>query len=545
MASGSSIRHNDRHAPWQLVHYSNILELVWRSCGTSPDTPAIIFEDGVELTRAALLERVERFAAYLSTRIRPQDRVAIMLPNRAEFMISWLAVVACRGILVSINTGAQEHDAREILSDSGATLAIVDGATAPLVRRLRPDCPRLEDILVVGPSEPDGLAVYESPGASFHLSDARPSREDITNIYYTSGTTGVAKGCMLDHEWWLRYVDIYLRLYGLDSDDRLLCCLQFYYGDPPWMLLASLHAGTSLVTMRKFSVSRFWQVVRKHRVTQLFTIASIANLLLKAVPTQIDHDNSVKFALHFGIPASLHKSLVERWKFPWIEAYGLTETGLVISVPREAADRLVGSGSIGVPCPDVNVRIVDEQGSDVAVGDPGEILIKGPGLMRGYLNRPDATRESMRDGWFHTGDIGRTDTDGLFYFLRRKKDIIRRGGENIAAAEVEQVLRSHPMILDAAVIPVADDLRGEEVKAYVQLLPGESSESLPPEEIAEYCGRKLARYKIPRYIEYRTTDFPRTPSMRVRKELLRLEKDDPTSGVWDRELTGTNRSANP
>ena len=155
-------------------------------------------------------------------------------------------------------------------------------------------------------------------------------------------------------------------------------------------------------------------------------------------------------------------------------------------------------------------------------------------MFRGYLNRPEATREVMRDGWLHTGDLGRADERGFLYFMGRSKDIIRRSSENIACAEVEDVLRAHPQILDAAVIPVPDEIRGEEVKAYVLLAEGCAADELPPEEIVAHCADRLAAFKVPRYVEYRTADFPRTPTMRVRKEDLKAVPDL-TANTWDRE----------
>jgi crotonobetaine/carnitine-CoA ligase len=531
----SRVTHRDAGAPWSGVPRTTVVEIARRACERDPERPALIFEDGLVLTRRELLERAERFAAYLRDRVAPGDRVAIMLSNRAEFMIAWLAVVANRATLVSINTEAREYDAGHILRDSQAVLVIVGEEGYSLIQRLQAQCTSVREIVYVNGPEPHGLDAYTGTAERLPFAGLNLSMQDITNVYYTSGTTGVPKGCMLDHEYWARFVDLFLRLYGMRPDDRLLCCLRFFYGDPPWQFLASLHSGGSLVVMRRFSVSRFWDVVRRYDVTILFGIASIPSLLLKAEPGPYDRDHRVRYALQIGVPAHLHHQLVQRWGFPWVEGYGLTETGLVISMPLAYADVMTGSGSIGVPCPEVEVRVVDDQNSDVAVGQPGEILIKAPGLMQGYLNRPDATAETLRGGWLYTGDLGRADERGFLYFVGRKKDIIRRSGENIAAAEVEQVLRSHPKILEVAVLPVPDELRGEEVKAYILPVAGESQATLPPEEIIAYCAQRLAPYKVPRYIVYRTQDFPRTPSMRVAKDQLRQEPGDPIAGAWDRE----------
>jgi crotonobetaine/carnitine-CoA ligase len=321
-------------------------------------------------------------------------------------------------------------------------------------------------------------------------------------------------------------------LFSITAADRMICCLQFFYNDPPWMLLLALRAGTSMVAMRRFSVSRYWRVVRDLDVTVLFGIASTASLLLKAPASDDDLQHKVRLSIQVGIPALLHQELVDRWGVPWVEAYGLTETGVIVSTPVEEAARMIGSGSIGVPCPGANVRILNPDGTEAADGQPGEIVVRAPGLMRGYLNKPAETAETFRGGWLHTGDLGRRDAAGYLYFAGRIKDVIRRAGENVAAAEVETVLRSHPAVLEVAAVPVPDDLLGEEVKVHVLLGDGQGQQALPPAELIAFSADRLARYKVPRYVEYRTEDFERTPSMRVKKE--NLDRSADPGRVWDR-----------
>jgi carnitine-CoA ligase len=201
-------------------------------------------------------------------------------------------------------------------------------------------------------------------------------------------------------------------------------------------------------------------------------------------------------------------------------------------VPVEQAEQMIGSGSIGLPCPGADVRVVNPDGTESADGQPGEIVVRAPGLFRGYLNRPDATAEAFRGGWLHTGDLGRRDAAGYLYFVGRIKDIIRRAGENIAAAEVETVLRSHPGVLEVAAVPVPDELLGEEVKVHILLGNGHGPDSVPPAELIAFCSQRLAPYKVPRFVEYRAKDFERTPSMRVKKESL--DRTAEPGRVWDR-----------
>jgi crotonobetaine/carnitine-CoA ligase len=511
---------------------ADVVTLVRDSLREDPEKPCFISEDGVVVSRERFREVVEGFAGFLSERLEASDRVLIMLENRVEFMAAWIAVNACGASLVSMNTSAGEHDAGHIAHDSAPRLAIVGEEHEALIRDVGPE--DLEVIVVRG-AEPDGLDSHSSQSTPLPLDEVEIDPSAVTNVYYTSGTTGPPKGCMVGHDYWIRFVELYLGLYGLGPQDRILCCLQFFYNDPPWLFLTSLRAGVPLVSMRRFSVSRFWPVVAKHGVTRLFALAAIPALLLKADRRPEERDNGVEFALHIGIPAQLHAEFVQRWGFPWVEGYGLTESGLVVGMPLEYADQMTGSGSIGLPCPGVEIRLVDDEGEEVGVDQPGEILIKAPGLMHGYLNRPEATSETLVDGWFRSGDLGRRDPDGFLYFLGRKKDIIRRSGENVAAAEVENVLRSHSDVLEAAVVAVPDELRGEEVKAYVGLVEEASHEAVPPQALVEFCRERLSKHKVPRYIEYRTEPFPRTPSMRVKKSALITEIEDPFANAWDRD----------
>ena len=507
----------------------DLIEAVRDACRTDPDVPALIFEDGVSVSRRRLWAETESFAGYLSSRIRPGDRVAVMMPNRAEFMITWLAVAACRGILVALNPAARSYDAGHVLRDSAARICVVDAAYAGLFAELEPDCPELTEIIVAADGEPDGLSAYAGPGLPERSDEARG---DLTNIFYTSGTTGPPKGCAVGHDYWIRFADLMAERFSFTAADRMICCLQFFYNDPPWMLLLALSAGTSMVAMRRFSVSRYWNVVRDHDVTVLFGIASTASLLLKAAPSDDDTRHKVRLSIQVGIPAPLHQDLVDRWGVPWVEAYGLTETGVIVSMPVEQAEDMIGSGSIGVPCPGADVRVVGADGTESGDDEPGEIVVRAPGLMRGYLNRPEATAETFRGGWLHTGDLGRRDAAGYLYFVGRIKDVIRRAGENIAAAEVETVLRSHPGVLEVAAVPVPDEMRGEEVKVHVLLGNGHHPGSVPPAELVAFCAGRLARYKVPRYVEYRAEDFDRTPSMRVKKE--NLDRSAEPGRVWDR-----------
>lgn len=540
--SGTLVTHAECGPPWSAVGCGSVVELVDQACRRTPDVPAMIFEDGLVVTRQQLREQVERFGGYLARRTTPGDRVAVMLETCAESMIAQLAALAARCIVVPINPTAGTHDAGHVLRDSGAVIVIGAAPNADLIESLKRGLPALKHVILVSEPEGEGIAAYRTDADRLRLADCASTRSDVATIHYTSGTTGAPKGCILAHDWWLRLCDVHLRMTPHQPDDRLLCCIPFHYPDSLFLLLSLLQAGGSLVVMRRFSVSRFWPVVEEHRVTLLYLIASMPILLLKQPPSPRERRHQLRSAVCLGVPANLNGQLLERFGVPFVDTYGSTEAGWVTRMPADQAATWIGSGSIGVAAPEVELRVVDDGDSDVAVGEAGELLLRGPGLFLGYLNQPAATADAMRGGWYHTGDLVRADDRGFFYFHGRKKDMVRRGGENIAAAEVEEVLRAHPRIRDAAVIAVPDEIRGEEVKAYVLLAERCTADDLPPAAIVAHCADRLAAFKVPRYIEYRTMAFPRTPTMRVRKEELKAA-GDLTANAWDRERGGWQNDA--
>jgi carnitine-CoA ligase len=536
------ISHQNVPAEWSALSRQSLIEIVANGCLEDPERPALIIEDGLIITRRELLDRSQRFAGYLKNCVKVGDNVVVMLDNRIEFMIALFAIVANRATLVSIAPTAQEYDAGHIVSDATPVLAICGKPQLPVIEAVKSRSPGLKEIVLVGGEEPTGLQAYESQAKPFDFTTAECKREDLVTVYYTSGTTGAPKGCMLHHGWWLRVIDIDLRLFRRGWQDRQLCCLPFYYADPAIQLVTSLASRGTMVAMRRFSVSRFWDVVKKYDATEILSIASVPGLLMKGEPGPNERDHRIRLAIHAGLPKEIHTELINRYGFHWHNQYGSTEGGIMSRVPHHVADELVGTGTMGVEPPGVTIRIVDDLDNDVSLGQSGEALIGGPDLYVGYLNRPEVTAEANRGGWYHSGDVVRRDERGLLYFVGRKKEIIRRSGENISAAEVEAVLRTHPKILEVAVVAVPDELRGEEVKVYVQLQPGNTAKAVPPEEIVAFCKANLAGFKIPRYIEYRDKDFERTPSMRVQKQDLLKERPDIIKGSWDRE-TGQVRGA--
>lgn len=234
----------------------------------------------------------------------------------------------------------------------------------------------------------------------------------------------------------------------------------------------------------------------------------------------------------YGVRKEFHADIERRFDFVAREAFGMTEIGSGLFMPIEATD-MVGSGSCGIPAPFRECRIADMDGNTLPQGEVGELLVRGPGILLGYYRKPEATAAAFHGDWFRTGDLFRQDERGYYYIVGRVKDMIRRAGENIAAREVEAVLCQLPEIAEAAAVPVPDDTRGEEVKAYIVLRPGLTPRDVPPERVIEHCSAGLASFKVPRYLEYRAS-LPKTPSEKIAKHVLKSESPDLRRGSWDR-----------
>jgi crotonobetaine/carnitine-CoA ligase len=444
----------------------DLVALIRRAAERWPDRVAWRFDPGETLTFADIDRLTAGYAQALRSRgVGVGDRVAAQLPNQAEFPLIWLALARLGAALVPINARDKTADTAHVLQDSGAKLMIRAGDLAP------------EDGFEQPPVDP-----------------AAP-----VNVQYTSGTTGAPKGCLLSHTYWLTLAASLVDEFpNLSQDDIMLTAQPFSYVDPQWNVVAALMSGAELVVLDGFHPSTFWAAVRRHRVTYFYCLGAMPNLLLAMPPDPADTDHRVRTVQCSAIPPARHAELEERWGVPWYEAFGMTETGADIRVTPDEHDELVGTGCLGRPAAHRSVRLSED----------GELMLRGPGMFDGYLGYPPP----WRDGWFPTGDLARFDEQGRIYLRGRLKDMIRRSGENIAAAEVEQVLQEHPQVTLAAVVGVPDEMRGEEVKAYVV-------GTATADELRAWCAERLAAFKVPRYWEFRD-DLPRTPSERVAKQLL-------------------------
>jgi crotonobetaine/carnitine-CoA ligase len=301
--------------------------------------------------------------------------------------------------------------------------------------------------------------------------------------------------------------------------------------------MGALASEASLIVVEKFSARRFWDQIRQYRATVFNYIGAMLTILSKQPESDRDRDHQVRAA--YGTPAldrEFQDYMENRFGIIFVGGYGLTECGFALIQPLHGLRK---DKSLGLPkqipgAGFVNeVKIVNENGDEVPPGTIGEIVIRNPAIMKGYFKEPELTKKAIRDGWLYTGDQGWMDADGYFFFTDRKKDVIRRRGENVSSIEVENVINAHEKVLESAVIGVPSELYDDDVKAYVMLKPGET---LDPLELVKWCKDRLAYFKVPRYIEFRTA-FPKTPTHRVEKYKLKAEQQEPGRGCFDLEKT--------
>jgi crotonobetaine/carnitine-CoA ligase len=308
----------------------------------------------------------------------------------------------------------------------------------------------------------------------------------------------------------------------LGEDDTLLTSQPHSYIDPQWNVIATLRAGAHLVLLDGFHPSTFMADVARFGVTVFYCLGVMPTLLLKQPDRASDRDHSLKRVFCSAIPPELHGAIEERWGVPWFETFGMTETGINTVVTAHDHDRCVGSGSIGRPVPHNEAAIFDEDDRELPDGEVGELVLRGVGMMEGYHRDPEATAAFFRNGWALTGDLASRDARGFIYLRGRRKEMIRRGGENVAPIEVETALATHPDVVECAVAPVPDADMGEEAKAYVVRRDTSAAGAV---ELASYLGDRLASFKVPRYWEFRD-ELPHTPSERVAKHELELGRAD-------------------
>ena len=530
--------------PWEIT-IGEVLERI-----TAADPGKTFVEiGGASYSYRDVRESVLRTAAmFREMGVRHGDRVCLFMPNCVEYLYCWFGLSELGAISVPINTAYRRDETAYILNNAEAVALVTDpslvdvaGAAADLAPSIRHRILR-GDALTQRDTEMAGWTWFRNAfNQAAPLSDyPEVSPDDVSMLVYTSGTTGNPKGVMVTHRMYVAAGQGFKHWTQATSDDRFFTCLPFYHANIQYYsTMGALASGATLVIVDRFSASRFWGQVREAQATVVNFIGMMMPVLAKNEEQPDDADNTVR--LFYGSPSFPPEFLAEfqeRFATDIIVGFGMTETCYgTIEAIRE--DRRAGSSGRPRQHPDPRfqntVRIADaETGQHVGPNTVGEITIRNPAVMPGYWRNDEQTGEALRDGWLYTGDLGWLDEDGFLYFVDRKKDIIRRRGENISSQEVENVIKANPTVLDCAVVAVPSELGEDEVKAYVTPRPGAT---VDPEEVVYWCAENLAYFKVPRYWEVRD-ELPRTPSLRVRKDVLRQEREDLIEGCYDREAAG-------
>ena len=518
-------------------------ELVRERAKAQPD--ALLghwFEDGVTLTYRALDEAAERLASSLQAiGVRKGTHVGVMLPNVAAFPISWVALGRIGAVMVPVNTAYTGPEVHFVLDDADAQFLIIDHSFLETLAAMPQRLAMLADehVAVHGGSAPAGMLAWDDlarNGACPFNAPTPVGAGDLLNLQYTSGTTGFPKGCMLSHDYWMLISRGAARMRGAGGDVKnVLIWAPFFYMDAQWQFLMTVWLGGTVFVARRMSLTHLHGWLRQYRIHMC--IYPEPALKQPSTP-ELDAQLSLRYISIYGWGAQARQAVEQRFGVVAREGYGMTEIGGGCIVPA-AATHMAHTRSCGLPAAFREFRIVDAEGQDVPEGEVGELWVTGRAVLWGYYKRPQANAESFRGRWFRTGDLFRRDAKGYCFIVGRIKDMIKRSGENIAAIEVEAVLRAMPEIEEAAVVAVPDALRREEVKAYLKLREGLSRDDVPPERVLAHCEGSLAAFKVPRYLTYMTTDFPRTPTRKIVKRSLvegvadlRVGAFDRVDGIW-------------
>ena len=507
-------------------------ELLSRAADRYGEALAIdLFDRGQQLSFVEWDEKASQVAKGLRERgICQGMQVGLMLSNTVEFPITWLALARMGAVMVPINPSYTAAELAHVVATADVRHLILEAASLPKAESIDQ---LLGHLLVVG--EPPATGSYDDwqslldgngteDGATTFMPEKPVEQSDLAVVQFTSGTTGFPKGCMQSHRFWL--VNGFNTSAGMEelTTGAILGESPFFYFDALWMLMRTLMSGAPLHQAERMSLAKTYDRLVSTQVEVAYAP------FLDETPRDQERNHNVKVFMTVGAPAEYIEEVEHRCGALAREGYGMTEIGVALSVPYTEINDHSVYGSCGYPQPFYEFMIVDEDGQEQPAGTPGELWVRGLGVMDGYWNNAEANEVSFSDGWFRTGDIFEQSTQGFFSYCGRIKDMIKRSGENIAAVEVESVIASYPGVLAVAVIPVPDKLRDEEVKAVIQLCEDWEVTSFDYAAFETHCLASLASFKVPRYIEF-VDGFEYTPSEKIIKP--RLKRDDPFSGCWD------------
>jgi crotonobetaine/carnitine-CoA ligase len=467
------------------------------------------------------------------------DKVAILMDNCPEFLFLWFGISKLGAIEVPLNTAHKGELFSYFLYNSDARVLVLEGRYIERVLPLLDNIPTIETVVVINPPENnlpqhkrtvlDWISAMDNNG---RYEKAEIIWSDPFAILYTSGTTGPSKGAVLPHNYALHMGETCIKAIEYDETDCLYNALPLFHGNAQLLsFMPALMSGARTVLAERFSASSFWHDIKRYGCTEFNALGGILPILFKADPKPDDIENPLKKIFSAATPADIYKPFEERFGVRIIEGYGMSEIGLPLmnSLDDRKARRC------GKILPDCQVKVVDEDGMEVGPHEPGEILVrplKPFSMMLEYYKMPERTVEAWRNLWFHTGDSVYYDEDGYYYFVDRKKDSLRRRGENISSYEVEQVVNSHPAVLESAAVAAKSELGEDEVMICLVL---KSGRTLAAPDLIRFCEKRMAYFMVPRYVRI-MSQLPKTATERVKKSELRAAGITPET--WDRDAAG-------
>ena len=502
---------------------TNLGSLLDRAAADHPDHPAIRLDDLV-LTYAQLREAAGRMAALLAAHgVQPGDRVGIMLPNVPAFPISFYGALAAGAVVVPMNPLLKSREVAYYLGDSGARVVLAWHAAAGEAAKGAADA-GAQAIAVQAPDLADLLADYEPVWSDPGWSDPGRDGDDNAVILYTSGTTGQPKGAELTHAGLVRNAELTAQTLLKNSpDDVMMGCLPlFHVFGLTCGLNATVAAANTLTLLPRFDPAKALAIIGRDAVTIFEGVPTMYAAILHLPDADPAMAATLRVCISGGasLPVEVLRGFEEKFGCMILEGYGLSETSPVASFNLPDIERK--PGSIGVPIEGVQMRVVGDDGQPVPAGEIGEIAIRGHNVMKGYWNKPEATAEAITDGWFRTGDMAKVDSDGYYYIVDRKKDLIIRGGYNVYPREIEEVLHEHPAVAEVAVIGIPHPELGEEVAAAVALKPDATA---TPEELRAFARDRMAAYKYPRQI-WLVNTLPKGPTGKILRREVRPPDGD-------------------
>jgi crotonobetaine/carnitine-CoA ligase len=475
------------------------------------------------------------------------DHVAILMANCPEFLWVLWGLGRLGAVAVPVNTAARGDMLRYFLAQSDASCVVVDDAWLERVAAEAPRLPKVRRWFVrrdgpVSAAELGGTSAPVEPASALDSGDAtrppldRVRHDDVQTILYTSGTTGPSKGVMCPQSQGHAVGRAIAGEYGYRPDDVLYTCLPLFHANAMWYsCYAALWAEAAIALAPRFSASTFWSDIRTFGATQFNALGAMNNIILQLPPSPAERDHRVRLALVVPMHPDFPRIFRERYGIELTSVFAMSENYAVTSyVPGDREDK---AGSAGSPRDASLLRVVDDDHRDLPAGEVGEILIKPlqPGsMMKGYHAMPEATAKAFVDGWFCTGDRGRVDADGYLWFVDRKKEAIRRRGENVSAYEVELILSRHPAVHEVAAVPVASEMSEDEVMVYVVRKPGET---LSEAEVVRFAAERMSHFMVPRFVRF-IDALPKTATEKIEKYKLKQDAQAHRAELWDREREG-------